>query len=98
MPAVAKIGDLGTPFVTVPIVITGSPDVLVGGRPIARQDDITASFQKTSGSKIITVTSTILAPAGTPTVFVNNKPVAQIGTPMTNGAKIVTGSESVFIG
>ena len=98
MAAAAKVGDLGTPFVTVPIIITGSPDVFINGRPAARENDITASFQKREGQKTIVVTSTILAPSGVPTVFINGKPVAQIGTPMTNGAKIITGSESVFIG
>jgi len=98
MPAAAKVGDLGTPFVTVPVIVTGSPNVFINGAPVARENDITASFQKKSGSKIIVVTSTILAPSGNPTVFVNDRPIAQIGTPMTNGAKIVTGSETVFIG
>jgi uncharacterized Zn-binding protein involved in type VI secretion len=98
MAAAAKVGDLGTPFVTVPIFITGSPDVFIDGRPAARKDDITASFQKKQGQKVIVLTSTILSPSGDSTVFINGKPVAQIGTPMTNGAKIITGSESVFIG
>jgi uncharacterized Zn-binding protein involved in type VI secretion len=98
MAAAAKVGDLGTPFVTVPIIITGSPDVFINGRPAARKDDITASFQKKQGQKILVLTSTVLASPGVPTVFINGKPVAQIGTPMTNGAKIITGSESVFIG
>ena len=98
MAAAAKVGDLGNPFVTVPVIVTGSPDVFIDGKPAARRDDITASFQKMEGKKVVVVTSTILEPSGTPTVFINGKPVAQIGTPMTNGARIVTGSESVFIG
>jgi uncharacterized Zn-binding protein involved in type VI secretion len=98
MAAASKVGDLGTPFVTVPIIITGSPDVFIDGKPVARENDTTASFQKKQGQKIIVLTSTILAPPGDPTVFINGKPAAQIGTPMTNGAKIITGSESVFIG
>jgi uncharacterized Zn-binding protein involved in type VI secretion len=98
MPAAAKVGDTGTPFVTVPIISTGSPDVFINGTPVARENDITASFQKMQGKKVVVVTSTILAPPGNPTVFVNNKPIAQIGTPMTNGAKIITGSVNVSIG
>jgi uncharacterized Zn-binding protein involved in type VI secretion len=50
------------------------------------------------GKKVVVVTSTILAPPGNPTVFVNDRPIAQIGTPMTNGAKVVTGSINVNLG
>jgi uncharacterized Zn-binding protein involved in type VI secretion len=98
MPAAARVGDLGTPFVTVPVIATGSPDVLINGRPCAREDDITASFKKKQGRKILVLISTILAPSSNANVFVNNKPVAQIGTKMTNGAKVITGSDNVFIG
>ena len=98
MAAAAKVGDTGTPFVTIPVIVTGSPDVFINGTPAARENDITASFQKRQGQKTIVVTSTILAPPGNPTVFVNDKPIAQIGTPMTNGAKVITGSLNVSIG
>ena len=98
MSAAAKVGDLGTPFVTVPVIATGSPNVFFNGTPVARENDLTASFQKMEGKKIVTVISTILAPPGNPTVFVNDRPIAQIGTPMTNGAKVVTGSPDIFVG
>ena len=98
MAAAAKVGDTGTPFVTVPVIVTGSPNVFINGTPVARENDITASFQKMQGKKVVVVTSTILAPPGNPTVFVNDRPIAQIGTPMTNGAKVVTGSINVNLG
>jgi len=98
MPAVARVGDFCAPFVTVPVIITGSSDVFVNGRPVAREGDFTGTFKKKQGRSIVTLTSQLLAPSGEQTVFINGKSVAQIGTPGTNGTKVVTGSENVFIG
>ena len=98
MPAIARVGDLCAPLVTVPVIITGSTDVFIGGRPVAREGDFTGTFQKKQGRSIVTLTSQLLAPSGEQTVFINGKSVAQIGTPGTNGTKVVTGSETVFIG
>jgi uncharacterized Zn-binding protein involved in type VI secretion len=98
MPAVARVGDLCAPLLTVPVIITGSPDVFIGGRPVAREGDFTGTFKKKQGSKTLTLTSQLLAPSGEQTVFINGKSVAQIGTPGTNGTKVVTGSENVIIG
>jgi uncharacterized Zn-binding protein involved in type VI secretion len=98
MSAVAKVGDLETSFVTTPVIVTGSPDVFINGRPVAREGDFTGTFKKKQGRSIVTLTSQLLTPSGEQTVFINGKPIAQIGTPGTNGTKVVTGSENVFIG
>lgn len=97
MPAVSRVGDVCAPFVTVPVIVTGSPNVFVNGRPVAREGDFTGTFKKKQGRSILTLTSQLLAPKGQQTVFVNGKPVAQIGTPGTNGTKVVTGSSNVNI-
>jgi uncharacterized Zn-binding protein involved in type VI secretion len=98
MAEVARVGDTETPFVTVPVIVTGSPDVQINGRPVAREGDFTGTFKKKQGRSIVTLTSQLLTPSGEQTVFINGKPIAQIGTPGTNGTKVVTGSENVFIG
>ena len=98
MPAVARVGDFCAPLVTVPVIVTGSTDVFIGGRPVAREGDFTATFKKKQGNKTVVLTAQLLAPSGEQTVFINGKSVAQIGTPGTNGTKVVTGSETVFIG
>jgi len=98
MPAVAKVGDFCAPFVTVPVIVTGSPDVYVNDNPAAREGDYTADFKKLVGKKVITLTSQLLAHNDKQTVFINDKPVAQIGTPGTEETVVVTGSDNVNIG
>lgn len=98
MAAVSKVGDVCAPFVTVPIIVTGSPNVFVNGTPVARQDDFTADFKKIVGKDIKIFVSQLLSPPNSPTVFANGKPIAQIGTPGTNDTVVVTGSNNVFAG
>jgi uncharacterized Zn-binding protein involved in type VI secretion len=98
MPAVSRVGDVCASFVTVPVIVTGSPNVFVNGRPAAREGDFTGTFKKKQGRSILTLTSQLLAPPGDQTVFINGKSIAQIGTPGTNGTKVVTGSGDVFVG
>lgn len=96
MPAVSRVGDVCAPFVTVPIIVTGSPNVFVNGQPVARQGDFTATFKKRQGRKIKIFVSQLLIPPGSPTVFVNGKLIAKIGTLGTNDTVVVTGSTNVF--
>ena len=96
MLAVSRVGDVCAPFVTVPIIVTGSPNVFVNGAPVARLLDFTADFKKIVGKDIKIFVSQLLVPPGAPTVFVNGKPIAKIGTLGTNGTVVVTGSLNVF--
>ncbi len=98
MPAVSKVGDTCKPFISVPIIVTGSPDVFVNGKPVAREGDYTGTFQKRRGRRVVSIDSQLLAHNDDQTVFVNDKPVAQIGTPGTNETVVITGSPNVNIG
>ena len=64
-------------------IVTGSPDVVVGGSSAARQGDAIAG----GGA----------AAQGSPNVFIDGKPAALAGGKSTCGGAIVTGSSNVFV-
>jgi len=94
MPPAARITDMhacpqatGTlPHVGGPIV-SGSPDVMIGGEPAARLGD---------QSVCVGPPDTIVQ--GSPTVFINGKPAARIGDMTAHGGVIVSGFPTVIIG
>ena len=82
MPAVARQGDAGAVHCSGYTIATGSPDVFIDGRAVARNGDSSAVQIIASGS----------------TVFVNGLPVAVVGDRLGDCTQIIEGSQSVFIG
>ncbi len=89
-PAIAVVGDWGSAhdgYMATPI-LTGSPDVMVDGKPVARQGDLLLAHRKPKHSnhgRQIT--------GGEVTVLVNGRPVAVAGSAIDCGGYLVaTGS------
>jgi len=94
MPGIAVLGDICTGHGGWPprAIISASPNVKVGGIPVARQGDALAphtnpAIPETHGSTIA---------AGNPKVKANGIPIARIGDPIACGGTIATGSVKVF--
>lgn len=68
-------------------VISGSPTVLIAGKPAARMGDKAACCGPPD--------SIIM---GSATVLINGKPAARMGDPCAHGGKIVVGVPTVLIG
>jgi uncharacterized Zn-binding protein involved in type VI secretion len=96
MPAVARQGDAGAVHCSGYTIATGSPDVFIDGRPVARDGDSSSVHQKPSGKKCVPHVSKIIATSAT--VFVNNRPIAVVGDRLSECTQIIQGSPSVFIG
>lgn len=64
-------------------ITSGSQDVLIGGRPAARQGDTT-----TSGHVVV---------EGSKNVFFNGKPAVVLGGKTDCGGAVVTGQSHVFV-
>ena len=78
-----EAGDVAPPISTPGTIVTASPDVSVGNRPVARQGD-----QTSTGPAIVT---------GSPDVFINGKPAATTGTATTCNGIVVGTSANVFV-
>ncbi|HGG63303.1 MAG TPA: hypothetical protein ENK34_01910, partial [Rhodobacteraceae bacterium] len=76
-----KIPHVGGP------IVTGSPDVLIGGLPAARAGDTVACVGPPD--KIA---------SGSSGVLINGKPAARLGDSTAHGGKIVGGCSTVLIG
>lgn len=96
MPAVARVGDAGAVHCSSYTIATGSSDVFIDGRAVARNGDSSAVHQKPSGNKCVPHVSQIIASGST--VLVNGQPVAVVGDRLGDCTQIIQGSDSVFIG
>ena len=96
MPAVARVGDAGAVHCSSYTIATGSEDVFIDGKPVARNGDSSTVHQKPSGNKCVPHVSKIIATSGS--VFINGRPVAVVGDKLSECTQIIQGSESVFIG
>jgi uncharacterized Zn-binding protein involved in type VI secretion len=104
MPAAARLGDKAQvdadahgcpacPHSAIGPITTGSPDVLVNGKPAARQGDLGA-HAVCCGPNLFTIAK------GSPTVYVNGKPFARMNdkTDHCGGSGPITeGSPDVYI-
>ncbi|WP_404343668.1 PAAR domain-containing protein [Pseudoalteromonas mariniglutinosa] len=77
----AKVPHVGGP------VVAGSPNVLIGNMPAARQGDMA-----------ICVGPPDSISSGSSTVKINGKPAARLGDGTSHGGKIVIGNPTVLIG
>lgn len=95
MPEVAVLGDVCSGHGCFPSRpnIQGSPDVMIGGKPVHRQGDAWANHCCPKRGCHSGVTS-----KGSSTVFVNGKAVARKGDPVSCGSTIMTGNSTVIIG
>lgn len=91
----ARLGDMHVcpkvepgpvPHVGGPI-ISGSPNVIIGGMPAARVDDMAVCIGPPDKVS-----------AGSATVLINGKPAARLGDSCGHGGKIVVGCPTVLIG
>lgn len=75
------------PHVGGPVVGSGSPDVLINGKPAVTVGDVC-----TCAGPPDTIVQ------GNPTVLINGKPIACVGDMTTHGGTITTGEATVIIG
>ncbi|MDR3372962.1 MAG: PAAR domain-containing protein [Ancalomicrobiaceae bacterium] len=78
-----EAGDVAPSISAPSTIVTASPDVSVGNRPVARQGD-----QTSTGAAIVT---------GSPNVFINGKPAVTSGAPTSCNGIVVGTSASVFV-
>ncbi|MCH8507139.1 MAG: type VI secretion system PAAR protein, partial [Ectothiorhodospiraceae bacterium] len=86
------MGDKHDGFPATPIM-EGSPDVLINGRPAARQGDALVPHTKPKKSSHPRNIA-----EGSASVFINGKPAARLGDAISCGGVIIGGSGDVFIG
>ena len=96
MPAVARQGDAGVVHCGGYTIATGSPDVFINNKPVARVGDVSTVHLQPGGKHCVPHTSTITVGSGT--VFVNNQPVAYVGSALSACTTIASGSPDVFVG
>lgn len=96
MPAVARKGDAGAAHCTGYTIASGSEDVFIDGRPVARNGDTSTVHLKPGGKNCVPHTSTIIATSTS--VYINGRPVAVVGDRLSECTQIIQGSETVFIG
>ena len=95
MPAVTRLGDSGTGHGCFPPrnSTSGSPNVLVNGKPAHRQGDGWAAH----GCSVCAPHGGSLA-SGSSSVYANGKQLGRIGDPVNCGSSVATGSGNVFAG
>lgn len=91
---IVLLGDPGSDHEGYPCtpVISGSPDVLIDGKPVARVGDALAPHAKPKRRPHSRAIAT-----GSPTVLINGKPVAVTGGAIDCGG-VTIGSGSVIVG
>jgi uncharacterized Zn-binding protein involved in type VI secretion len=94
MPGVARVGDAGQVHCSGFTMATGSPNVLINGRPAVRVGDLTTVHKKPDGEGCTPHVARVSA--GSSSVFVNGRPLARIGDPIANCTKILQGSSDVI--
>ena len=95
MPSAATVGSSttghdGYPPVTFP---SGSPNVMINGKPALRQGDGGVTHSKPKGG-----THEVIVSGGSSKVFINGKPAARAGDPCGDGDFIASGSSNVSFG
>ena len=94
MPAVVRLGDEGTGHDCYPPRVNddASTNVFVNGRGVHREQD--HWVEHTCGDN----THDGVLQTGSSTVFVNGRPAARIGDPISCGSVAAQGSSNVFFG
>ncbi|WP_036800715.1 PAAR domain-containing protein [Photobacterium marinum] len=76
-----KVPHVGGP------IVSGSPNVFIGGLPAARK-----------GDKLVCIGPPDSIKEGSATVTINGKPAARMGDSTSHGGKIIVGNPTVTIG
>lgn len=95
MPAVARRGDPGVTHCSAYTIATGSENVFINNRPVARVGDLSTSHLR-PGSPCPSHVSSIAS--GSSTVFVNGRAMARVGDPLTACTRVAAGSPDVQAG
>ena len=96
MPAAARQGDAGVPHCSAYVIASGSPTVLINGRPAARVGDTSAPHLIPAGDRCRTHVAPIAT--GSATVLINGRLAARVGDSLAGCTAIAQGSINVFIG
>lgn len=96
MPAAARQGDAGVPHCSPYVIASGSPTVLINGRPAARVGDSSTAHLIPFDDECFVHTATISS--GSATVLINGRPAARVGDTLAGCTAIAQGSVNVFIG
>lgn len=97
MPGVARAGDSGLIHCSSYVIASGSPNVLVNGRPAARVGDASSLHLKPIGKSKCAPHVAVIT-SGSPTVLINGRPAARIGSGLADCTRIVQGSTNVIVG
>jgi uncharacterized Zn-binding protein involved in type VI secretion len=95
MPAAARLGDAGIPHCSPYVIASGSPTVLINGRPAARLGDSSSPHLR-PGKPCKPHKAVIIT--GAATVLINGRPAARVGDLLSACTAIAQGSFTVFIG
>jgi uncharacterized Zn-binding protein involved in type VI secretion len=95
MPAAARLGDAGIPHCSPYVISSGSPTVLINGRPAARLGDSSSPHLR-PGKPCKPHKALIIT--GAATVLINGRPAARVGDLLAGCTAIAKGSFTVFIG
>lgn len=96
MPAAARQGDPGVPHCSGYNIATGSPNVVINGRPAARIGDVSAPHLIPGGSTCGVHVAPIVS--GSSSVFINGRPAAFVGSRLGGCTSVASGSSDVVIG
>lgn len=95
MPAVARVGDAGVAHCSGYTIATGSPNVFINGRAVARQGDMSTTHLR-PGAPCVPHAAPIQSCSST--VFVNGRGLARVGDTLSGCTSIAQGSPDVFAG
>jgi len=96
MPAAARQGDAGVVHCGGYVIASGSPDVLIEGKPAARVGDTSTTHLMPGGKHCVPHAAPIAT--GSATVFINGRPAARVGDYLSGCTQIAQGSATVIIG
>ena len=92
----ARIGDMCIVHCSLPVVGSGSPNVLVNSIPASRVGDAIVPHLRPGGDDCV-IHSTVIG-SGSATVFINSIPAAHVGSALVACTSIAQGSPNVFYG
>jgi len=95
MPAAARVGDLGIPHCSPYVIVTGSTDVLINGRPAARVGDFSTPHLVPSRKCFTHIAPIVI---GSTSVLINGRPAAYVGSYLLGCTFVATGSLDVIVG
>ena len=96
MPAQARVGDPGIPHCSPYVIMTGSTDVIVNGKPAATVGSLSTPHLIPAGKFCVTHVAPVIL--GSFSVLINGKPAARVGDPLGMCTVIALGSFDVITG